>query len=115
MGKLVRVELGEDGTPVRIFRRDKRWLEVPFERIAWRQKAEAVGIIRRKVFDRSKSRCEQCERFVTWESFEMHERIFKSRGGEVSMDNSIALCKSCHQTGPNAAHKDRRWQTAKVG
>jgi 5-methylcytosine-specific restriction endonuclease McrA len=45
---------------------------------------------------------------------EMNEKKIKSLGGEVSLENCEALCRSCHQTGPDAFHANRRWQTAKI-
>jgi len=114
--KIVHVEMGLNGLPIRIFR-DKKWLDYPTVEIT---KAEAVKGIRTQVFRRcwnplsGNFECEKCGRTITWISGEMNERIPKGSGGEVSLDNCEALCRSCHQTGPDAAHKDRRWQTAKL-
>jgi hypothetical protein len=123
MDKKVRVELGENDLPIRIFRKDKKWLQC--DNWIWLTKKDAVGLIRLQVFERTGGRvvdgetaelgkCEGCERPIRWETFEQHEKQFKGRGGEVSLQNCIALCGNCHQWGPNAAHKDRRWQTAKL-
>jgi len=125
MEKKVRTELGDHGLPIRIFRRDKKWLDVPFEKILWLTKKDAVGLIRLQVFQRAggtvfdgetetPGRCEECDRPITWESFEMHEVVFKGRGGEVSLSNCRALCHGCHTGRPDSAHGDRRWQTAKL-
>jgi 5-methylcytosine-specific restriction endonuclease McrA len=124
--KLVRVEIGNEGLPIRIFR-DKSWLDLPVEQVLKMDRAMAVRAIRLQVFQRaSKGKgidyagdCEKCGRFIWWETFEMNEIRPKGAGGgktggEVSLDNCEALCSSCHQTGPDAAHKDRRWQTAKL-
>lgn len=126
MEKLVRVELGDHGLPIRIFRKDKKWLQCPEGKLHKMRKADAVGIIRLLVFSRSggsvcegetvmRGKCEECEHPITWESFEMHEKMFKGRGGEVSLENCLGLCHDCHQGSPNSKHGDRRWQTAKVG
>lgn len=116
--KMVRVEIGDNGLPIRVFRKDKKWLECPEDRLVWMTKAEAVGKIREQVYERSRGLhgpgCERCGRSITWDSFEMHETIPRGKGGEQSLENCEALCRSCHQTGPDAAHKDRRWQTSKI-
>jgi len=112
--KIVRVQLGANGLPIRIFRKDHEYLQCPEQWLGIMTKKEAVGSIRRQVFDRCDGKCEQCERYITWESFELHEKVFKGKGGEVSLENSVALCNHCHQSGPNAAHRDRRWQSAKL-
>ncbi len=120
MGKLVRVEIGPNGLPCRIFR-DKSWKTCDSVQIMDRGKA--VGAIRAQVFDRATgdspaggeiSECERCGRFIRWETFEMHETVPKGKGGEVSLSNCEALCRDCHQTGPDAAHADRRWQSSKI-
>ena len=125
MSKNVRVELGDNGLPIRVFRKDKEWLKIPLDKWIWMTKADAVALIRLQVFQRTGGRvcegetvvqgkCEVCDRPISWETMEQHEKIFKGKGGEVSLTNCVALCSSCHQTGPNAAHKDRRWQSAKL-
>lgn len=116
MPKLVRVEIGPNGLPCRIFR-TKDWKTCDSVQIMDRGKA--VGAIRAQVYDRSESEngdheCERCGRYITWDSFEMNEKKLKSLGGEVSMSNCEALCKSCHQTGPDAYHANRRWQSSKI-
>lgn len=116
--KTVRVELGPTGLPIRIFR-TKEWLDPAYPEVEM-TKAAAVGGIRKQVFRRcwnplsGNFECEKCGRTITWTSGEMNEIVPKGSGGEVSLDNCEALCRSCHQTGPDAAHKDRRWQTAKL-
>ena len=116
--KLVRVELDDSGLPCRIFR-DRSWRSFPEDRIALMTKAEAVPSIRRRILERAENddgiaECERCGRYITWDSFEMNEKLLKSLGGEVSLENCEALCQDCHQTGPDAFHKDRRWQSAKI-
>lgn len=116
--KLVHVELDDSGLPCRIFR-DRSWRSFPEDNISLAAKSFAVAAIRKRVFDRSKNddgiaECERCGRYITWDSFEMNEKILKSLGGEVSLENCEALCQDCHQTGPDAYHADRRWQSAKI-
>lgn len=121
--KLVRVEIGDNGLPIRIFR-NKNWLILPTESVQLMDRGKAVGAIRAQVYDRTETEdelheCERCGRLITWNTFEMNEIRPKGAGGgktggEVSLENCEALCSPCHQTGPDAAHKDRRWQTSKI-
>ena len=122
--KLVRVELGDHGNVIRIFR-DKSWLTC-LNPVQLMDRAKAVRSIRMQVYDRAMvdnfrntsgtcyHECERCGRSITWDTFEMHETVHRGKGGEQSLENCEALCRSCHQTGPDAAHKDRKWQTAKL-
>lgn len=41
--------------------------------------------------------CELCGQPPDWIGLEMHEKIFRSAGGKVSLDNSIMLCDTCHK------------------
>ena len=120
MGKSVRVEIGPNGLPCRIFR-DASWKTCDSVQIMDRGKA--VGAIRAQVFDRATgdspaggtiSECGRCGRYITWESFEMHETVPKGSGGEVSLENCEALCHGCHQGNTDSAHGNRRWQTSKI-
>ena len=122
LGKQVRVEIGPNGLPCRIFR-DTSWKTCDSVQIM--DRAKAVGAIRAQVYDRSQApegghhECERCGRYITWDWFEMNEKRPKGAGGgktggEVSLENSEALCKACHQTEPDAAHKDRRFQSSKI-
>lgn len=117
MGKQVRVEIGPNGLPCRIFR-DASWKTCDSVQIM--DRAKAVGAIRAQVYDRSQApegehhECERCGRYITWGWFEMHETVPKGSGGEVSLENCEALCRACHQTGSDAAHADRRWHTSKI-
>ena len=116
--KMVRVQLGEEGQPVRIFR-DKSWRLLPEDEVAWISKEEAVTEIRRQVFEKTKDdngyyHCHDCGKPTNWLSGEMHEVVPKGKGGEVSVDNSICLCNNCHTGAKNSRHGDRRWQTSKL-
>jgi 5-methylcytosine-specific restriction endonuclease McrA len=120
--KLVPVEIGPNGLPCRIFR-TKEWKTCDSVQIMDRGKA--VGAIRAQVYDRSEApegahhECERCGRYITWESFEMNEKRPKGSGGgktggEVSLENSEALCHQCHQGSSDSAHGNRRWQSSKI-
>ena len=115
--KPVRVEIGPNGLPCRIFR-DASWKTC--DSIQIMDRGKAVGAIRAQVFDRAETEdsssyeCERCGRTIRWENFEMHETIPKGSGGEVSLENCEALCHQCHTGSPDSAHGNRRWQTAKL-
>jgi 5-methylcytosine-specific restriction endonuclease McrA len=123
VSKHVRVLIGDNGLPVRIFR-DKQWLEFAPSLVPLMDRAHAVAIIRELVYERSHvdlpeagydvHECERCGRQITWETFEMHETVPKGKGGEVSVENCEALCHNCHTGSPDSAHGNRRWQTAKL-
>lgn len=112
------VELGPSGLCVRIFRSKKaaalhctnpnRGL-APEPIIREMEHAQAVGEIRRQVFERDEYKCVRCGLDVVWErgysnSGEMDERVPKGRGGEVSVENCQTLCHPCHQ-GPTGKHQ----------
>jgi 5-methylcytosine-specific restriction endonuclease McrA len=97
----VYVELGRDALPIRIFRNQKASLAA-----GWRQiypRTEAVGAIRHQIFLRSKGECELCPAPVTESSGHMHEKIHRGKGGEISLENSVFICPTCHRH----AHADR--------
>jgi hypothetical protein len=52
-----------------------------------------VSWVRERVFTRDSHRCRVCQKPAE----EMHEIQFRSLGGLVSLKNSIAVCRSCHQ------------------
>lgn len=101
----------EDGKIIRILRTTAEAWRLPAERVQQWPRSEAVKAIREQVFDRSKGECEDCGRRVTKMTGEMHERIPKGKGGEVSLANSCFLCYYCHQGRKDSAHGDRRWQS----
>lgn len=73
--------------------------------------AEAVSVIRKQVVTRADGECEWCSKPIGKNMGHLHEVIFRSRGGEISLANSVFICPDCHL---NVAHKDRRWQSAKL-
>lgn len=75
-------------------------------------KDEAVGSVRRQVFDRQEEKCLACGKQVYWDGSifqraHLDEIISKGRGGEVSLANCQILCFNCH-VGPDGKHSDRR-------
>ena len=118
--KIVHVEIGPEGKPVRIFN-SKAWLDC--ENTVLMDRSLAVRSIREQVFERSivldpeeHNECEKCGRTIDWSTFEMNEKIPKgsSKRGEVSLENCEASCRACHQGGPDSAHGNRRFQSAKI-
>ena len=98
----VYVELDDQDQIIRIYRRfppfNTNFREVP--------RVYAVGVIRQRILERAEGRCEYCGKFIDYH-FHMHEKKPRGRGGEISMENSVALCASCH-IGQNGEHGMRR-------
>ena len=100
MHKPVWVECGLDGSPIRIFKNAKQAANADaFGAVRECEYAEAVTSIRRKVFVFADYKCQNpdCRKPVTWDSGELHEKVWKGRLGQVSIWNSICLCSSCHK------------------
>src|ERR1017187_4259079 len=115
-GKRVLVEVDRNGV-IRIFKTVRAAASSPAweqNRVARMDRGIAVGQIRRRVFERDEEQCVRCGEPQLWDSFEMNEKIFKGKGGEVSLDNCEILCHNCHQGGPLSVHGNRRWQSAKL-
>lgn len=124
MSKTCLVHLNERGDPIRIIKTAKLARLLPVEEVAEWPRADAIRSIRWQIYQRSKneegqSECEWCGRYLTQETGHMHETIFRSQRdsngnkGEVSLANSVFICSDCH-LGPNGAHKERRWHSAKI-
>jgi 5-methylcytosine-specific restriction endonuclease McrA len=130
MRKPVLCEIDERGDIVRIFKFRKKAYQYPVESIQEFPYAFAVEMIRKKVFARAgctrvqSGNCEWCGATIIWESNRplsghMHEKVargkmtFENTDNEYSIDNSVAICSNCH-IGPNGAHSNRSWHTAKV-
>ncbi len=105
------VETTEAGNVVRIFRTIKEAVKagIAGSPLASMPRAEAVGLIREFVRFRAGNACERCGVMLTKDTGEMHERLPKGKGGEVSLENCSWLCHACHQGAPDSAHGDRRW------
>ncbi len=91
----VYVELGLSGTAIRIFRNQKAALKA---QTCWTVMArnQAVGQIRHQLFIRSEGYCEFCDDRVTERGGQMHERLHRGQGGEISLANSVFICATCH-------------------
>ena len=60
--------------------------------------------IRKQIYERQNGFCNDCGKQLTLKQTHCHEKIFRSQGGKMSLDNSVGLCYSCH-VGENARHK----------
>ena len=118
---MVFVEVDERGDPIRILKNAKFAAQLPVESVQEVPRAYAVGHIRRIVFGRAgctphqAGQCEDCGASIiwtagNWKSGEMHEKVFRSLGGEISVENCVALCRKCHH---QKAH-NKVWHSAKV-
>ena len=63
----------------------------------------AVADIRHQLFVRSEGFCERCGEPVTELSGEIHEKIHRGKGGEISLANSEFICNKAHRR----EHRDR--------
>jgi hypothetical protein len=59
-------------------------------------KLSATRAIRRQLFESQNKLCAWCGAELTWEGCQMHEKIPRGHGGEISLANSIILCYECH-------------------
>jgi HNH endonuclease len=101
------IELDEKGT-TRIFRS----YAAAVQSAAWNlghvkeyPRREATREIRERILQRAGNQCEDCGKLVTWGSMHMHEKIHRGDGGEISLENSIAVCYKCHT---EIEHGERR-------
>ncbi len=60
--------------------------------------------IRKQLWDRCEGCCEKCGRAAYWPGLAPHEKVFRSHGGEMSLDNSEMLCIQCHGGGHNVRY-----------
>ena len=63
------------------------------------KKAEEIKAeveIRRQLWDRCGGWCEQCGGNGYPFGLHPHEKVFRSRGGRMSLTNSVMLCNTCH-------------------
>lgn len=95
-----------DGKIVRIFH--KMYVaQLSGKEIREYPRRDAVIAIREQVYTASKGQCRDCGKLIT-NRFHMHEEVPRSKGGEVSIWNSIALCAACHILRDDSAHGNRR-------
>jgi len=93
------VEFSETGKPIRVFRNEftastsEAWKA---GRVKEYPRKDAVAGIRIQIFERAKNACENCSKLLTFNTMQMDEKIPRSKGGEISLTNSQALCHKCH-------------------
>lgn len=61
--------------------------------------------IRVQIFERQEGKCLDCGKQLTLQQMHCHEKVFRSKGGKMSLSNSVGLCYDCHI---NGRHKNRR-------
>lgn len=107
---LVWVALDADGAPHTIFRNHKQAAQSSFQIAEWLRKT-AVEKIRHAVFIRDNWKCTNCgDESLTWETAEMHERLHRGHGGNISIANGRTLCHTCHMQDEEAGHGKRQPQ-----
>ena len=77
-----------------------------------KKKALTVKKIRDTIYKRQDGKCLWCDAEITSKMAHLHEKVFRSKGGIISLENSIILCASCHL---DIAHGKRRpqWSNTK--
>ena len=93
---------------IRIFKNHKAMVEaMPYVEDGPTQKMDrglAVSQIRRQIWNRQEGLCARCPQIITFLTSQMHEKIHRGEGGEISLENSELLCAKCHQD----AHPEKR-------
>jgi hypothetical protein len=104
------VEVGDDGRAIRIFKNLKAAAATSIypNRIGSFLRSIAVGDIRRQIWERAKKKCEHCGKILAYGLMEMHEELWRGRGGEISLANGRCLCVDCHQFDKVAGHGKRQ-------
>lgn len=111
----VHVEINpENGQYLRIIRKHADAWRLDPERLITVARKVAVETIRNQILERAKRGecyyCEYCDCTLTPNSGHMHEKVLRSLGGEISMENSVFICYRCHILGE---HADRQFQSSK--
>lgn len=112
--KIIWVELHvETRLPVAILKNSKHASHVA--NTAQMLRSVATGSIRQQVYERDGRACTHCGAPVTPDTMHMHERLWRGRGGEISLENSTTLCGYCHEHSEVAGHGKRRVQWSHNG
>jgi len=98
---------------IRILRKGGAALFLKPEQVMEYPKAEAVKLVRKRVFEIDRYSCRHCGKLVTWLTGHCDEVIPKGKSGEVSIYNCQTLCSDCH-IGPKGKHGNRypQWSRA---
>lgn len=98
-----------DGLVWRIFRSRKAAAVAGITcQISMMAYVDAVRTIRQQLYKLCEGLCSWCGQEVSWEACQMHEKVYRGKGGEISMTNSVILCYGCHQGRKDSAHGNRR-------
>jgi hypothetical protein len=81
--------------PVRILRTVKDTRD-PDKLFSTMDYSAAVWFIRHQLYRRSKGLCEFCSAVVLEDTAHMHEKQHRGHGGEISLENSVIICPTCH-------------------
>ena len=68
----------------------------------------SVSEIRHEIFLRQKGKCISCGLDFTEKQMHMHERLFRGKGGKISLVNSEGLCYDCHINRETFGHGKRK-------
>lgn len=113
--KKVWVVLGVDGRAIEILKNEKHAAQLQDVRVGYLHRSVATEQIRRQIYAQQLRACAHCGSPVTWYTMELHERLWRGRGGEISVSNSVGLCNTCHQKDPIAGHGKRAVQWSHHG
>ena len=69
-------------------------------------------LLREQALSRCQGYCEKCGRPVS-DTFALHHRKLKSRGGKDAIDNLLVLHHECHNLGTNSVHLNVKEATEK--
>lgn len=72
-----------------------------------------VGEIRHEIYVRQDGHCISCNANLTEKMMHMHEKVFRGKGGEISLENSEGLCYRCHIDNKPFGHGKRKPQFLK--
>ena len=72
-----------------------------------------VGEIRHAIYLRQDGHCIACPTVFTEKQMHMHEKVFRGKGGKISLENSEGLCYSCHIDNKSFGHGKRKPQFSK--
>lgn len=98
---------------VALLRSEKRalaWISACSEK-RWQLRVErssrklTILQIRAAVYERDQSACVACGELVTWQGMHLHERVPRSKGGIISIENCETRCADCHL---NVSHGKRK-------
>lgn len=92
---------------MRMINRFARWLRTrstqPIRECSFALETDHLTNLRELLFDRCSGYCERCG-IPLAESWAMHHRLLKSRGGKDEITNVVALHHHCHNLGTNSVH-----------